>query len=464
MMAAATAGDRPSLRPGDVLEVDVDDLAFGGRGVARAAGFVVFVDGALPGERVRARVVRVRRGFAEAACLEIARRSPDRVPPPCRHFGACGGCDLQHLAPPAQARAKQQQVAALLRRVAGLPEVTVAQTVIVGAAEGYRSRMDFDFTPGPGGAPLLGLHRRDAPRAVEPLVSCILLPEAAEAVRTTLAALAAARRLSVWDPRRRRGLLRRATIRAARATGEILVLLETGRGDPPALAALAAELLRRHPRVVGVVRRAYDRLDRPAGESILAGRGFLVEEADGDRLDIPAGVFFQPNGHGLAALRRTALEALDPAPDEAVLELYAGVGFFTLPIARRAAAVVAVEGAREAARAARENAARAGIGNARIVCGEVAEAAGALLRQEPFGAILVDPPRSGLDRRTVAAIGASAAARVAYVACDPATLARDLKGLVAAGGFTVERVVPLDLFPHTHHVECVARLVRRPPS
>jgi 23S rRNA (uracil1939-C5)-methyltransferase len=463
MTGAAAAGDRPPLRPGDALEVEIDDLAFGGRGVARIGGFVVFVDGALPGERVRARVERVRRGFAEAGCLGIVRRSADRVPPPCPHFGACGGCDLQHLAPAAQARAKRGQVAALLERVAGLSEVAIAETVVVGEPVGYRTRMDFDFTPGPGGAPRLGLHRRGAPGPIEPLISCALLPPAAEAVRTSIASLAASRRLSVWDPRRRRGLLRRATIRTARATGEILVLLETGRGDPPALTALAAELTRRHPRLVGVVRRARDPSGRPAGESILAGRGFLVEEVEGDRLDIPATAFFQPNGYGLGALRRAALAALDPRPDEAVLELYAGVGFFTLPLARRAAAVVAVEGGREAARAARDNAARAGIGNLRVICGEVSESAAALLRDEPFGAVLVDPPRAGLDQRTVAALVGSAAARLAYVACDPATMARDLRGL-AAGGFTVERVVPLDLFPHTRHIECVAGLIRRPRS
>jgi 23S rRNA (uracil1939-C5)-methyltransferase len=459
MSAGTGPARRPPVRPGDVLDAGIEDLAYGGRGVARIGGFVVFVRGALPGERVRLRVRRVRRGFAEADCLRVDRPSADRTAPPCRHFGVCGGCDLQHLEPEAQARAKRAQVESLLGRVAGLREVEV-RSERAGPAAGYRARMDFDFAAGPGGRPVLGLHRAGDPRAIEPIDSCLLLPDEAEAVRAAIGRLAAEHRLAPWDPRRRRGLLRRATVRAARATGEILVVLETGRGDPPGLPALARDLARRHPRVVGVVRRELDRMDRPAGESILTGRDHLFEEVDGDRLRIPAAAFFQPNAYGHAALRAAALAALEPGPDDAVLELYAGVGFFTLPVARRADRVVAVEGSREAVAAARDNAARAGIGNARFVAGEVGGLLPGLLEEEAITGVLVDPPRAGLEAGTVRALAGSRASRLAYVACDPATLARDLRGLTGEGGFRVERVVCLDLFPHTHHVECVARLVR----
>lgn len=462
MSAGRSPGAAPPVAAGDRLEVLIEDLAFGGKGVGRAAGFVVFVEGGLPGERVRARIRRVRRGFAEASCEAVLQPSPDRVDPPCRHYGPCGGCDLQHLAVPAQARAKREQVVALLRRVARVPEPVVAPALVAGAASEYRGRMDFDWGRDASGAAALGLHRRGDAARVLAIEECRVLPREADGVRNTLALLARGRGLSTRDPRTGRGLLRRATLRQARSTGEILVVLETGRGDPPELAALVRELQRRHPRIVGVVRRAFDREGILVEESILAGRDHLFEEVDGDRYRVPAESFFQPNAAGLPLLRRTALELLAPAAGERVLELYAGVGFFTVSLARRAAEVTAIEGSRIAVGAARDNLAAAGCANVHLVQGDAARMLPSVLSGERFAAGLVDPPRTGLVPGVLESLASSGPPRLVYVSCDPATLARDVRGFVAAG-FGLVRVVPIDLFPHTHHVECVA-LLERPPA
>src|SRR6058998_3788678 len=145
----------PPVRAGDELRLEIADLAFGGRGVARASGFVVFVKGALPGEVARVQVRRVRPGYAEGQCLEILAPSPDRVAPPCPHFGECGGCDLQHLSRPAQAEAKRLQVQTLLLRLAGLDAPPVRAAQAAGDPTGYRFRMDFDWGAGSGGRPAL---------------------------------------------------------------------------------------------------------------------------------------------------------------------------------------------------------------------------------------------------------------------------------------------------------------------
>ncbi|HKB08833.1 MAG TPA: 23S rRNA (uracil(1939)-C(5))-methyltransferase RlmD [Candidatus Polarisedimenticolia bacterium] len=450
----------PPVRVGDDLRVEIVDLAFGGRGVARSSGFVVFVKGALPGERARVRVRRVHPGFAEADCLAILEPSSDRVTPPCRHFGECGGCDLQHLSHRAQADAKRLQIEALLKRVANLDAPPVRAAAPVGDPTQYRFRMDFDWGTGPDGRPILGLHRAGRAGSILPIQVCHLMPDPANRIRDLFGRGVAEKGLTAWDARRRKGLMRRLSIQMARVTGEILITLETGRGDPPALRELAGAGARAFPRIVGIVRREFDRNDRLAGESILHGRDHLFEEVDGDRFKIPAGAFFQPNATAWSALREVVTDELEPGAEDTILELYCGVGFFTLPLARRCRRIVALDSSREAAAAARDNAARAGIANARFVCGDAADGLPELLKVKRLDAILLDPPRTGLPRAVARTLSRAAARRMVYVACDPATLARDLKVLTGEGPWRLRSVSPLDLFPLTHHTECVVRLDR----
>ena len=448
----------PTLREGDELTLAIGDLAFGGRGVGRTAGRVVFVHGALQGETVRARITAVRRQHAEARTLSVLHPSPDRRTPPCAHYGRCGGCSLQHLEPGAQARAKETQVRALIARVGKLPGAAVRP--IIGTPEPWRysSRMDFDWSQDSGGRPVIGLHRAGRGDEVVAVQDCHLLSDNGNQILQWMVGQAVRRRLSVWDGRRRRGLLRRLSLQEARGTGEILVTLETGRGDPPLLASLGSDLQRFAPRVVGVVRREFSRDGTAAGVSLIAGRDYLVEQIEEDRFRIPCGAFFQPHGAGSALLRRTVLEALAPRPGWRVLELFAGVGFLTVALGRQGVSVTAVEGRREAAAAARHNLRAAGVERCDVVCGEVTEVLPEILRQGPFDGLLLDPPRGGLRPAAVRALSGGAARRVVYVSCDPATLARDLGRLTTEGGFGLESVIPLDLFPQTGHVECVAIL------
>lgn len=449
-------GAEPAARRGQILELTITDLAREGRGVTRHAGLVLFVEGALPGERVRARVTEVRKSFGQAVTMEILAPSPQRVSPPCRHFGVCGGCDLQHLAIGAQGDAKRRQLQAALTRIGGIDADVVRPTVASPEPYGYRFRMDFDWRPGPGG-PILGLHRRHSAEAIVPLLECRLAGPVTEDLLRWAPAEAARRRLEAFDPARRRGLLRRLSVQEARRTREVLVTIETGRGDPPALNAFAEALARRFPRVVGVARSEIGRDDAPAGKSILNGRDFLFEEVESDRFRIPAEAFFQPNPGAAALLRRQAVQALALAPGSRLLELYGGVGFFTLAAARAGAEVTMVEAVGAACAAARENLAGHAAG-CRVIAGDVTARLPALL-QEPWDAILVDPPRAGLPPEVLGAVAAARTGRLVYVSCDPGTLARDLGRLSGAGWRLVE-ATPFDLFPQTGHLETVAVLER----
>lgn len=451
--------DQPPPARGSRLELKIADLAFGGRGVARNGRYVIFVTGALPGERVIARIDRVRRGYAEASLLDVLEQSSARLQPRCRHFGECGGCVLQHQARTGQATWKRHQVISLLQRIARIEDPPVGETVITGDTWGYRTRIDFDWRRGRDGGAVLGLHQAVDPAIIVPIEECDLVSETVNRIAAWLARAAAARGLQAWDPRRRTGLLRRTTLQEAPGSGEIIVTLETGRGDPPALADLAGELVRRFPRVVGVVRHELDRDGTPVEDSILSGRDHVHVEVDGDRLQLPAGGFFQPNRSGCARLRQEVVRTAGPLDGASVLELFCGVGFLSLALARAAAEVVGVEGARASCAAARTNAARAGLGNCRFIHAETSVALQELLRRR-WDVVVVDPPRVGLTSGAARALAGGGAPRLVYVSCDPATLARDLRIIMVDGGYRVDSVLPIDLFPHTQHVECIARLSR----
>jgi tRNA/tmRNA/rRNA uracil-C5-methylase (TrmA/RlmC/RlmD family) len=225
------------------------------------------------------------------------------------------------------------------------------------------------------------------------------------------------------------------------------------------MAQLAAALTRRFPATVGVVRLEHGRDGRGDIASIHAGRDFLYEDLEGDRFRIPAEAFFQPNPSASLEVRRHAVEALGLSGRGSLLELYCGVGFFTLLAARKASRIVAIESSPIACAAGRDNAARAGATQCRFVTSDVETALPGLL-PEDWEAVLLDPPRVGLPRVAALALAGDGPRRIVYVSCDPATLARDLSILSGSGRYRVHRVTPYDLFPQTHHVECVAELVR----
>lgn len=415
--------------------------------------------GALPGETARVSILRVRRGYAEAALLAVLARSPERRQAPCAFYERCGGCDLQHLSETGQAEAKRRQVADALRRIGALGDVEVEPTRRIGPPLGYRFRMDFDWRR-QGGRAVLGLHRRGSSREIVPVDPCLLAGPAASVIVSWLAAAAPRAGLQAWDEGTGRGLLRRLTIQEARGTSEVLVTLETGRGDPPALTELAAGLARRVPRIVGVVRHERDRQGNFVQTSLLWGRDYLEEEMEGDRFRIPALAFFQPNPEGSLAVRRVALDALAIRAGTRLLELYAGVGFFSVEALRRGAVLTTVESDRGATEAARENLRRAGASGFKVLRDDVTRALEDLSK-ETWDAVLLDPPRTGLAPQGARLLADIKAPALVYVSCDPGTLARDLGVLVRTGPWQMERVTPFDLFPQTQHVECVA-VLRRP--
>jgi 23S rRNA (uracil1939-C5)-methyltransferase len=458
-MERAVAGRHPPFRRGAEIDLTIDRMAYGGRGVGRIDGFVVFVPDTAPGDRVRARLWRVKPAYAEADLIQVETPAPARVPPPCPHFGPCGGCVWQHLGYNDQLGAKESIVRESLAHIAGLRDVDVRPILPAADPWAYRNKMEFTFHPDA----TLGLHRRGAFDRVVPITSCLIQSEAANEILRVAKEWASAAGLSRYNARDHTGLLRQLVIREGRRTGEMMVALITTAPEVPKARDLARLILAAVPRVVSVLHGtnpgASDGLPLTA-VSVLAGRSYIVEQLAGLRFRIGLETFFQTNTVQAERLVETVGALAEPREHETVFDLYSGVGTFSLPLALRAKRVYGLEIAASAVEAAGENAALNGIGNVEFAPGDVRRLLPDLVgRAGAPHLIVLDPPRSGAGNRVMRKVIAAAPPRIIYVSCNPTTLASDL-GALAASGYAIRAVQPLDLFPHTYHVECVVLLER----
>ena len=452
------------MKVNEVLTLDITDVALGGKAIARVDGRVVFVDRGLPGDRVRARLLHVRRRHADARLESIEAPSPRRVEAACPHAGLCGGCRFQDLPYPDQLALKERQVRETLAHLGGIAEPVVRPIVPSAETFHYRTKMEFTFHPAAGG-PRLGLHERGAFDRVFALDTCLLpSPLTVEVVRWTRA-FAGEHGWRAYHPSRHEGVVRHLVVRHLPTTGQCAVHLVAAGDDIPGLEAWASGVAALDPAIRTITLQLNrSRANVAFGEEsrVLLGDGIIVERLLGLDFETSANAFLQTNSRQAERLYAKTLEAAAPGPEDDVLDLYCGTGTLTLMLARAAREAVGVESVEDAVAAARSNAAKNGVSNARFECGEARRVLREWARGERPGAVrprvvVVDPPRAGLHPRVVFRVAELRPARVVYVSCNPATLARDVADF-AKHGLRLVDTTPFDLFPHTPHVECVARL------
>jgi len=445
---------------GDLLELVVDDLAFGGEGVGRADGYVVFVRGGLPGDRLRVRVTEARGRFGRAVIDAVLSPSPDRVEAPCPYFGACGGCRLQHLAYPAQLAFKEKQVRDCLTRLGGLPPFELRPIVAAPAPYGYRNKMEFTIA-GPG--PVIGLHQAERYDVVLDIERCLLQSDTMNALLDELRRQVRERALSVWEPQLERGLLRFVAVREGQRTGEAMVNVVASAPDVETLVPVAEALRARVPATTSVVLNVNDKKASVAvgsEEHLLLGRDHITEKLGSVGFRVSAASFFQTNTAQAERLFAIVGEACELGGDDTVLDLYSGTGAISLLLAGRARHVYGIELAPAAVADAVRNAEANGIANCTFLTGEVRHVLPVLARDGVRPSVVVaDPPRAGFHPKALSALAALAPARIVYVSCNPSTLARDVGDLVRQG-YRLDWVQPVDMFPQTPHIEAVARLTR----
>ncbi len=458
----------PALRPGDVLALPIDGLSQDGRGVGRADGLVVFADGLVPGDRARVRVVRATARHAEAVPERLLEPSPDRVAPFCPVFGRCGGCALQALDCQAQLRAKRRIVVDALARIGGVAdaEAVVAETRGMADPYGYRAKVQLPVS-GTAAHPRIGFFARGSHDVVD-ADECRVQHPAGDAVRAAVRAWMIAHGVAPYDERRGTGLVRHIVVRVGAATGEVMAGIVATGASLPAADDLAARLRTAVAGVRGMalaslfldVNRARTNVVLGGDVRILAGAPSIEERIGGLRFRISPLSFFQVNPAQTEVLYAAAVEAAGLTGRETAYDLYCGTGTIALILARKAARVVGIESVAAAVEDAKANAAANGIANAEFVCGEAeAVVPERAVRGERADVVVVDPPRKGCDERLLRTVAGMAPDRIAYVSCDPATMARDAARL-AQDGYRIVSATPVDMFPWTAHVECVARLER----
>ena len=450
-------------RRGDTLELSIEDLAFGGEGVGRADGYVVFVRGGLPGDRLRVRLTESRGRFGRAAIEEVLVASPDRVAAPCPYFGQCGGCRLQHLAYPAQLAFKEKQVRDCLTRLGGLGDFELRPILAAPEPYGYRNKMEFTIA---GSPPAIGLHVFERYDVVLDIERCLLQSDTMNALLDEFRRQVRERALTVWDPHSERGLLRFVMMREGRNTGQAMVNVVASAPDVETLAPVAQALHTRAPATSSVVLNVNAKKASVAvgsEEHLLWGREHITESLGDIAFQVSANSFFQTNTRQAARLFSVVEAACELDGTETLLDLYSGTGAISLLLARRVRAVYGIEVAAAAVADAIRNARANGIDNCTFLAGEVRHVLPDLVRQGVRASVVVaDPPRAGFHPKALSALAALAPSRIVYVSCNPSTLARDVGDLVRQG-YQLEWVQPVDMFPQTPHIEAVARLRRPPP-
>ena len=443
------SGEEPAtrLRRGEPLELEIDSLAFGGRGVARTDGYVVFVAGALPGDRVRAEVTKAKRSFAEARTMELLRPAADRIPDRCLHEGEpCPGAPWQGLPYERQLAHKREQIDDALRRIGGLDGFALEETEPAVEQWRYRNKLEYSFGERDGET-VLGFHARGRWDLIVGVEDCLLASERGNAARNAVRDWARREGVPPYDRRARDGVLRNLVVREGWRTGQIQTRLVTS----------AARFPRPPVDLHTVIEGDSGGTEGPTG---VLGEERLREELCGLRVEMSAGAFFQTNTEMAERLYAIAAEYADLTGSERVFDLYCGIGTIGLTMARGAGEVWGLEIVPEAIADAEANAERNGIGNSRFILGSTRTGVRPLLEKAGKPDVVVlDPPRAGLSQKIVRRVIECEAPRIVYVSCNPTTLAPNAAQLVEAG-YRLRCLRPVDMFPQTPHIECVALLER----
>ena len=432
-------------------EIELTALAYGTAAIGRLEdGRVAFVEGGVPGDLVEATLVEDHGRFVRMRTSQVLTPSANRVDPPCPYHSVCGGCPWQHIDYQTQLIWKRRSVVDALARIGKIPDAeALVEPCVASTREwGYRNKVEFEVTRS-NGRIVLGLHGHGSSEVV-PIDSCLLLPDKVKKAPKSLQGA-----LRFCEGAEDLGIIR-VGIRAGANTRDLELSLWTQPGGFPrnTVARTLSDALK-PTSIVRVLVKDTPKKRMVSGVEVLSGKGYWRERLGGYTYSISAPSFFQVNTAMAERLVEHVVERLDIDGSDRVLDLYSGAGTFTLPLAERAGDVVAVESYGSSVRDLRRN-----LENEQVWADVVGgDAARELEGLGSFDIVVVDPPRSGLGEDVASLVAKTGARRIAYVSCDPTTLARDLSRLIPAG-YSIESITPFDLFPQTYHVENVVILTR----
>ena len=457
------------FRKGETIELHVEGMANGGRGIGRVNGCVVFVQGAITGDRIACRIVKKKKAYAEALLVELLTPSPHRIKPPCPYAGYCGGCQWQHVAYEKQLDFKRDQVVEPLEHIGGLKNPPVHQVLPSEKVFGYRNKMEFSFSDRRWRMPeemhlretdgdfALGLHVPGAFQKVIDVEACLLQQDTGNRILRDVKRYALESGIPVYGLKSHEGFWRFLTLRYSVAMDEWMVNLITSQFRPETVQPLAEFLCAKYDRIRTVINNINIRKASIAvgeTEKTLFGDGYIEDRIGDFHFQISANSFFQTNSAGAAALYGTVAQYAELSGDETILDLYSGTGTIPIFISERAGSVTGIEIGESASADAKKNARDNAVKNCRFICGDIKDA----LKEISFkpDVVIIDPPRAGMHKDVLSRLLEMAPERIVYTSCNPATLARDLGQMVEM--YELHEIQPVDLFPNTYHIEAVARL------
>ncbi len=461
-----------TLKKGQQLELDISDIAIGGMGFTKYEDFAVFIKGVVPQDRVLAQIIKKKKNYAEARLIQLISSSPLRIPPPCPYSGYCGGCAWQFLNYDSQLDYKRRHVIQSLEHIALIHGVLVHPTIRSEKIFGYRNKMEFscadktwlmpdDMAQGVADTGFaLGLHVPGTFHKVLDMQACLLQPELGNRILNDVKAFMKNSGLPPYGLRSHVGFWRFLMLRHSAAYDQWMVNIITASEDRGVVQPLADMLTNKYPEIVSVVNNITNRKSGVAVgeyEILLSGSSVITDKIGNFKFEISANSFFQTNTAGAARLYEIVRQYAGLTGTERVLDLYCGTGTIAISLSDMAKEVIGIEIIDSAVADAQQNCQLNQISNCRFVLGDMREVL-PQIGQSP-DLMIIDPPRVGMHKDVVKQVLEMKPSKIVYVSCNPATLSRDLALLKE--GYEVAEVQPVDMFPHTFHIESVARLEYR---
>ncbi len=460
-----------SIHKGAEIDVAIESVSFGGEGIARVNDFVVFVNGAITGDFVKARILKLKKNFAEAQMIQVLSPSALRTPAPCAYFGTCGGCRWQDVDYQGQLEFKRRNVQDVLQRIGGFNDIEIPLPLGSPKIFHYRNKMEFTFGDRPWltradaqehSAPsfALGLH---VPRRFDKILDideCHLQSPLANEILNFVKAFAESSGCAPYSVRSYEGFWRFLVIREMEHTRELMVHVITSNENTSLMNALKEQILVRFPQITSLLNGISQKKSQVAVndyEILLHGKSTILEKLDDYEFEISSNSFFQTNTLAAEVLYRTLLEAADLKGNEIIYDLYCGTGSMAIYLSAHAKQITGVELVESAIKNAEKNRQRNNVSNVQFMQGDIRT----VLRQldQKADAIIVDPPRSGMHPDVVDGLLEILPEKIIYVSCNPSTQARDL-ALLCKDKYSLRHIQPVDMFPHTYHIENVVTLAR----
>ncbi len=460
-----------SIKKGDILEVEVEKMVAGGLGISRSNGYVIFVKGGVPGDKVKVKVYKKKKDYAEAKVIEVITPSLYRTEPLCPYYGYCGGCQWQHIRYDAQLIYKRELVEEAMNRIGGLKNVPILQTIPSPKLLEYRNKMEFTFSNRPWLMPsqlnetkkpdfALGLHIPGSFNKVIDIKSCFLQPDKGNLILEIVRGYVKKTGIPVYNMKTHEGFWRFLTLKNSSKFGEWMVNIITADDAPQVITPLAEEILSRLSNIRTVVNNISKKKAAVAigdKELIIIGDGYIEDMIGEFKFRISANSFFQTNPKGAENLYNKVREYAELTGEEIVLDLYSGTGTIPIFLSGEAKKILGIEINRDAIIDARKNCEINGIVNCEFYIGDIKDIISEIDINPDV--VIIDPPRPGMHKDVVRKVMEVSAKRIVYVSCNPATMARDLNYL--SEQYEIKEIQPVDMFPCTHHIEAVAKCVKK---